>query len=178
MNLKSFTALLCCLVCCSVALAQNNEKISYHKNSGQQVASAVEADFYRVVTEPAPGSILYKVTEYFKDKSIKSTGRSTVAGPVIYEGEVTSYYPSGQKQEVVSYQKGKKNGAGYKYFPNGKLYLFSVHQTEDRPGMKEMIMDCNDTTGKATAKNGIGYYVGYDSDFKNILEEGPLKTSL
>jgi TonB family protein len=178
MKLKVIISLICCAIYVGQCLAQDNDRTSYHKNSGQQVASAAEADFSRVITGPEEGSKLYSVTEYYKDNVKKLTGKSSMPGPIIYEGEVVTYYPLGQKQEVVSYLKGKKSGAGYKYFPNGKLYVFSVHQTEDRAGMKEMIMDCNDITGKEIAKNGIGYYIGYNSDFGNVVEEGPLKASL
>ena len=39
-------------------------------------------------------------------------------------------------------------------------------------------MACNDSIGKELVVNGNGYYIGYDSDFKNVEEEGNLKSGL
>jgi TonB family protein len=175
MKLKLLGLLLCSLVYNHQSFGQRRENVYYFKNPGTKVDKVEDADFVRVVSEPDSGSTLFNVAEYYKNEKPKLVGKSSQVDPLVYEGMVISYYPSGKKQEIVNYQKGKRNGECYRYFPTGKVYLHTIYQQDDRPGMDMFIMDCIDTAGNAVVKDGIGQYVGYDGDFKRVMEQGEIK---
>ncbi len=41
--------------------------------------------------------------------------------------------------------------------------------------MDYLIVDCMDSTGKVTVKEGVGHYIGYDGDLKRVMEQGDVK---
>jgi TonB family protein len=166
--------------CFTFGFAQR-QNVYFLKNSGVYVQLRDSADIVRVVSEPDSGTTLYNVREYYKSGNIKFIGKSSVIDPVKLEGQSVSYYQSGKKQEYANYQGGRLLGYVYSYYPNGKPYVHKkflpadVKQSTGYLG-DYLILACSDSTGKQLANDGDGYYIGYDSDFKNVLEEGPVKS--
>lgn len=180
MKFKFLITAVGCLFYITQSVAQKRQNVYFLKSSGSKVDKIEDADFFRMVSEPDSGSTLYNVAEYYKNKTPKLSGKSSQVDPQVYQGQRVSYYPSGKKHEVANYKDGNKQGECYSYYKNGKLYTHILYEpTEKRNAeMGVIILDCIDTTGKVIVKDGNGYYVGYDGDFKNIDEEGEIKSGL
>src|ERR1700744_1325090 len=61
------------------------------------------------------------------------------------------------------------------YYPNGKLYAI-----EQKPvaHSRTLFIECRDTAGKVLAEKGNGTWIKYDTDFKHIIEKGPVVNGL
>jgi TonB family protein len=152
------------------------KNIVFFKFGGREVNQLDSADYVRVISEPDSGSTLYGVNEYYKDKTKKLVGKTSKSDAVVLEGTCLTFFPSGKKENVASFQNGKKVGDEYAFFPNGKLWVHRQYVSgENNSGDRTLILDCQDSTGKVFAENGNGIYEGYDHDLKKITEEGPLK---
>jgi TonB family protein len=174
MKLKFLIAAVCCLFYITQSVAQKKQNVYFLKNSGSKVDKVDDADFIRVVSEPDSGSILYNVAEYYKNKTLKLSEKSSQVDPQVFEGLCVTYYPTGKKQEVVNYKGGNRDGDAYQYYRNGKIYLHK----KCIPGKEALIIDCVDSTGKALVTDSNGYYLGFDQDFKHVTEEGIIKNGL
>jgi TonB family protein len=177
MKIKFLCTAICCVFCCYQSFGQK-QTVFFFKNSGEKVDKIEKADFFRAVTAPDSGSTLYNVIEYYKNNKPKLIGKSSKIDPPSFEGQYVSYYLTGKKQEVANYHNGHKEGECYKYYKNGKLYTHTIFEPKDKDNTVEVLMDCIDTAGKVILKDGIGYYIGYDDDFKNVNEEGDIKAGL
>jgi antitoxin component YwqK of YwqJK toxin-antitoxin module len=123
------------------------------------------------------------VKEYYKSGKLKLIGKTSKIIPIVLEGQSSTYYPSGTKQQLANYKSGKLDGDVYNYYPNGALYLYAQYvATKIDAGSNYnpdyIIIGCRDSTGKQLAVNGNGHYIGYDGDFKNVIKEGELKAGL
>jgi TonB family protein len=182
MKLKALIPLISCLFYFHEASAQRRN-IYFFKDNGTEVKVRDSADFIRVVSEPDSGSKLYNVTEFYLNKKPKLMGRSSEIEILRFEGLAITYYRSGNKQTITTYNNGIKIGDAYEYYPNGKLYIhkqYTPGKIEPHSSFveKSLIIDCLDSTGKQLVINGNGYYMGYDNKFKDINEEGNLKSGL
>jgi TonB family protein len=178
--MKTFiTLLLLCATCVAFAQKQN---VYFLKKDGTLVDKRDSADFIRIVREPDSGSKLYNVMEYYLKGQKKLIGKSSVIDPIVLEGLCMTYYESGQRKALVSYKKNRPFGDEYTFFSNGKLYTTERHSNPDSVDAQKkpvnpttLIITCNDTTGTPLVTNGNGHYVGYDSDFKYVFEQGEVK---
>ncbi|MCC8425585.1 energy transducer TonB [Mucilaginibacter sp. UR6-11] len=177
MKFKFTITAICCVFCFYQGFGQK-QTVFFLKNSGEKVDKIEKADFFRAITGPDSGSTLYNVAEYYKDNKLKLISKTSNIDPLSFEGQCISYYPTGKKQEIANYHNGHKEGEYYKYYKNGKLYIHTIFEPKDQDNTVEVLMDCIDTAGKVVLKDGIGYYIGYDDDFKNVNEEGGIKAGL
>jgi len=180
MKIKILLAIICCFLYINTTIAQRGNTY-YLKNSGVEVPTKDSADFIRIVTEPDAKSTLYNINEFYKNGKTKLIGKTIKLDPIVLDGECTTYFPSGKKQQHANYEKGHLVGDVYNYYPNGRVYLYRQYITDTVrvPGkLNYLILACNDSTGKELITDGNGHYIGYDSDFKNIYEEGDVKSGL
>ncbi|MFD0766235.1 TonB family protein [Mucilaginibacter lutimaris] len=136
---------------------------------------ADSADYTRVISKPDSGSMLFNVTEYYKNGNIKLIGKSNKIDPPNYEGQRVTYYGSGLRQNLSTFSKGDKVSNSYEYFPNGKLYR--IIKYPDIPVEKSLetayeIIASFDSLGVEHVKEGEGDYKGYSDDFKYVEETG------
>jgi antitoxin component YwqK of YwqJK toxin-antitoxin module len=182
MKPSTIFSILFCLLCFNQGFAQR-QNVYFLKNSGVQVNLRDSADFIRVVSEPDSGTTLYNVKEYYKTGKIRLIGKTSKIEPLQLEGQCVTYFPSGKKRIYANYKDGRLEGDVFSYFPNGKPYAYKRYSqtpVTQGSGFREdyAIMACNDSVGKELVVNGNGYYIGYDSDFKNVVEEGNVKSGL
>ena len=172
---------LCLLLGVTILFAQKKNTF-FLKNSGQYVSKLDSADFIRVVKEPAKGSKLYTVYEFYPKGQEKMEGTSTTIDPISLDGTCISFYMNGKRKSIVDYKHNRVVGEVSLYFPNGTLNYTkfygradSVDQDKNPLPQSVYIKACNDSTGKVLATNGEGYFVGYTTDFGKIAEEGKIK---
>jgi TonB family protein len=155
----------------------------YYNNEHERVKSLDSADFIQFVIEPDRGSDFYNVEEYYKNNTRRFVGKSSRISPVMLEEQGMSFYPNGHKKQVAQYIHGEISGLIYQFYPNGQLYMAKEYIADKKDLLKHAgyankdsaITSVYDSTGKAIAENGNGYYIRYNDDFKIITEEGPLK---
>ncbi|MGZ3759104.1 MAG: TonB family protein [Mucilaginibacter sp.] len=159
------------------------QNVYFFRNPGIKVKTRDSADFIRIISEPDSGTTLYAIKEYYKNGNPMLIGKSSKKESLWLEGECTTYYPSGKKQQQASYKASSIEGDAYSYFPNGMLYTHIKYLPRDHFSVAdsysyELILACNDSTGKELVKNGNGHYIGYRFAFKEINEEGDLKNGI
>jgi TonB family protein len=180
--MSKFNVLLFSLLCLFLTASAQRQNTYFLKNDGQHVTEPDSADYIRHVIEPAQGSDLYRVKEYYPDGTRRSEGLSSKIDPPLYEGLLTTFFPNGNLKETANYIKGQQTDTTTNYFPNGKLFSIKVYITPDKkdkqltkPVSVVQILTVKDSTGKDIVTNGNGEYIGYDDDFKEIIEKGPIK---
>lgn len=144
------------------------------KNNGDYVTKGDSADYVRIVQEPAEGSTLYQVKEYYISGGKKSYGLSARIDPPLYEGKVISFFQNGMKKQFASYVHGKITDSVFNYFPNGKLYS-AMFYTQSGDSSIVDVRSVNDSTGVPMVVNGNGPAVFYDEDFKYVTGKGNIK---
>ncbi len=178
MKINLLISIVCCLLYVDQSFAQKRN-VYFLKNSGAEVKVIDSADFIRIVSEPDSGSVLFNVSEMYLNKARKLIGKSSRVMPLSLEGQCITYYPSGIKREIVNYKQNIKDGDAYEFYPNGQLYTYKKYiSSNSGTDARFLIVSCNDSTGKALTVNGNGYYIRYDENFKNIVEEGNVKSGL
>ncbi|WP_052496094.1 energy transducer TonB [Pedobacter lusitanus] len=177
-----FNLLLFCLLCLFLKTSAQRQNTYFLKDDGRYVNQADSADYIRHVIEPARGSDLYRIKEYYPDGTRKSEGLSSKINPPLYEGVLTTFFPNGNIKGVSTYLKGQPIDTTTCYYPDGKLYSIQVYKAVAKPvkGLPRQeheveILTVKDTAGKDRVRNGNGDYIGYDSDFKEITETGKIK---
>jgi hypothetical protein len=72
------------------------------------------------------------------------------------------------------------DGSYYEYFPNGRIYqhreYFNVKAIAD--SVNYLLKDLSDTAGVASVTDGEGTYIGYNNDYKQVTEQGPIKNGV
>jgi TonB family protein len=196
MKPKVLFPLICALFYFTQSVAQN-QNVFYFKNSGTKVSVRDSADFTREIKVPDSGSVFFNVVETYINGKPKLLGKASRIEPLMLEGECTRYYPSGKKQQTATYKQNRLTGDVYDYYPNGELYLHKQFLSEKTPeggiSHKELVIACNDSTGKPLVTGGNGYYTGYKLgyngdrykvnehnayNFKEVIEEGNIKSGL
>lgn len=100
----------------------------YYKNDGAQVRREKEADFIRILQKEKRSDTHYNLTEYYPDQQIKRTGRvPDLTPPLLFEGQVVSYYPNGNKKLESHYVKGQQVGTSTYYYENGQMHKVVKH---------------------------------------------------
>ncbi|MBB3054806.1 energy transducer TonB [Mucilaginibacter gotjawali] len=177
MKLFLISALLCAASVCSAQ--QKIVSISYFKNDGKYVNNKDSADYFRFVSEPDSGTVLFNVTEYYKSGKRKLIGKTPKPDPFYLEGQCATFFESGIRKSTCTYSKGVKTGSEFDFFPNGKPY-FQL----DYPEKGDMYSDAtgnyliqmnNDSLGNKLVENGNGYFKVFDDGFKTVVEEGGIK---
>jgi len=168
------TAILIFIGLNSFAQRQN---VYFLKNDGRYVTERDSADYIRIVREPDSASTLYNVFEYYPNGKIKLIGKSSRIDPPIYEGICATFYSNGKKKEILNCSNNREVGLQYVYFPNGKVYRVDDYAapTKYEVGDKFTMSEEYDSLGTELIKDGNGYHVEYDSHFKQVISEGPVK---
>ena len=144
------------------------------KDHSTQVATKDSAK-YIVVIMPADTSKLFPVREYYRNGKLKLTGKALNQTPLVnLEGNVTNYYPNGNRKSISNYHNGFTIGLITTYYPNGNFYS-STNYTSD---YKAKLIECRDSTGKVLAANGTGHWLKFDERFKLVTGEGDIADSL
>jgi TonB family protein len=178
--------LLACLSIGNLAFAQSeNQKGSimiFLKNDGREVDRLDSADFVRVISALDPGSKLYNVSEYYKDKTMRMMAQSWNSEYMKFEGPAIWFYPNGKKKEVCNFHVGKKQGDDYEYYPSGRLYLHKKYPNNEKNTVKDtaLFIDYRDSTGTETnlATDGNGLIRVYDDKFARVYQQGVVKNGL
>ena len=175
MKLSLIAAFLLMAPCC-FAQRQN---VYFLKNNGKYLNTRDSADYIRLVKEPDRGSVLYNISEYYKNGTRKLIGKSITIDPPKFEDTCTTYYKTGVRKSLTTFKKGRAVGKSYEFYPNGKPYLVKEYPDDDQPFkdifVNDEIKECYDSLGTALIIDGNGHYKGYDDDFRNVVEEGEIK---
>lgn len=169
------TALLIFTGLASFAQKQN---VYFLKNDGRYVDDRDSADYIRIVREPDSASTLYNVFEYYPNGKLKSQGKSSWIDPPKYEGSCATFYANGKKKGILNFTNNRRVGLQYDYYPNGQLYDvkdYAPHILYYDIDDKFKFSEEYDSLGTQRIKEGNGYHVEYDSHFKQIVDEGPVK---
>jgi len=179
-----FSMLMQALVLPNVGLAQKFNSY-FLKFSGREVATKDSADVIRLIFEPDSGSNFYTVKEFYANYKRKLVGKTSTVGTgrLTLEGECTTYYPTGVKKEVASYDAGVISGDVADYYPNGQLYTVKRYEKKLPdlwlgPNTNFLVISCNDSTGKALVADSSGHYVAYSENFKRVFQQGDIKLGL
>lgn len=164
------------LAVATVCFAQKTETI-FLKNDGSIASSVESADYTRVVTPPDKSRKTYLVADIYKSGKRKLEGAAISVNPVIFDGEVTTYFENGNKKAINNYNTGFLIGEQQEFFPNGKLYIVENHlSAKEKPFPTNVYIISNyDSLGTALVTNGEGFFKRYDAGFKLIAEEGSVK---
>jgi TonB family protein len=165
--MKAQLLLIICVLISAAGFAQKRN-IYFLNDKGKYISTRDSADYIRIISKPDSGSTLYNIAEYYtKTGKVKFVGKNRAADDLYLEGQSISYYPSGDRKLMASYTDNKLDGDVYQYYPNGRLYSSLKFVAG-----KSSIISCNDSTGKALVVDGKGHFIGFDNDFKNIIQEG------
>jgi antitoxin component YwqK of YwqJK toxin-antitoxin module len=163
----------------------------YEYAGSHQVKTIDSADYFRIILPPDSGEELYNVKEFYKNGGIKFIGKASgnwdfksnirlLQDQIPLQGQSISFFPGGKKRTIANYNNGFKDGIAYDYYPDGKLYCRTknMHPVAIyKRGVNEnrLLLDCYDLNGNMTAKDGNGHWANYDTEFKNIIIQGPVK---
>jgi TonB family protein len=160
-----------------VLIVPKETSISYIKMKGAEetmVTSKDLADYYRIVSPPDTtiDKNLAIVTDYYKNGRPKMIGNAIIIDhQLLLTGPSIEYYENGKRKSIKKYIDGMQTGEFSQYYPNGQLYISAEYNAKGRKIIKEV----RDSTGKIIASDGTGYMVMYTTDFKRVIEEGPIK---
>jgi len=157
------------------SFAQKDSTIYYLKNSGKPVSTRDSAELYAVI-HPASGntdSKLSIVDGYFLNgKKMYSTASLTNSFPIKPQGPFIYYFPNGNKHSVRNFENGQPAGDAFEYYPNGNFYNRRSYIKLSSDKIEVKLLDCKDSTGKALAENGNGYWIIYNNNFTAPKEQG------
>ena len=179
--LKNLFFLLVSLLFVQGVKAQKRDTIIYYmKNPKQVVKNKDSADYtiYAILPAKNSKSNLITLREYYSNGNPKlsgtAAGNTNYISDLILSGEITTYYPNGNKKNVSNYDFGTLIGKFSQYYPDGSLY---ANESYDRFG-NLLLGECIDTAGNILATNGYGKWIIYDDDFKQKTLEGHVTDSL
>jgi antitoxin component YwqK of YwqJK toxin-antitoxin module len=158
------------------SLAQT-QQVLYFKYNGQKVPLVDSADYIRAIRSPDSGSVLFNISEFYRNGKPKLIGKSSTFDPPSYEGQCVTYYSNGKRESVSGFASGALYGTSYVFYPSGKLHAILNYDTVSTKSMEEnmTIMGCMDTTGKETVKDGNGHFIDYNLATNTVSEEGDVK---
>lgn len=185
--LKKFLLVMLGVFLLKAASGQRNDTlIFYYQNGRIPVNSLERADYFRIILPPDSGDVLNNVKEYYKNGKIKFVGKfdpelnvGPLNGRILCSGDCISYYPNGKKQNISHYNRGKKDGKEYLYYPNGQIYCILKNVPQGVSfSPKALKWECYDLNGAMTCSNGNGQWIIYDDDYKNVSSRGLVRGGL
>jgi len=165
--------------------------ITYFKTNvygNREYTTSDSCEYLRMIIAPHKGEKLYTIKEYYRNTNIKFSGKCEPemmdrSGVVLLQGDCISFFDTGKRQSIGSYENGSKQGFEYNYYPDGKLYcVFNFVRNTRNLTTKVLFVDCYDKNGSIICNKGNGRWIQYYPDFKTIdvvgevingLKEGP-----
>lgn len=132
-HMRNFTLLLLFIIPFSKGIAQDTIKVFYDKN-WNVIDNNKDAQFFSVIV-PTESSDNFKIADYYISGQIQMTTVFKVLSDsidwtkiytskynhAVKNGPCTWYFPTGLKQELVTYKMGKLHGKGNEWYSNGNL---------------------------------------------------------
>jgi TonB family protein len=177
-------------MCAQLAKAQKTDSVvvylknmgKYAKDEGIITLAKDSSDYTLLIMTPPDSSTGVKINavkEFSTNNKLLLTGTAVINIFKLdlflkFEGPCISFYPNGNRKNILNYKDNKEVGDITEYYLNGNLYAQERH----RKNNKLYLIECHDTTGKVLAIKGNGNWVKFDSGYKHKFIEGPVKDSL
>jgi len=146
--------------------------VSYAK---AKVSTADSCDFFRLIYAPEPGQKLFNVKEYYRSGKLKTVTLAPKENINWDNGEIKafaqqfmSFYESGKRRRIMDFHNDTTEI--FDYYENGNLYC---SRRETYYGGTRL-WECFNNKGQQICNKGNGQWIEYDSDYKKILEQGPI----
>jgi len=177
-----FTA-ICFLFIVDSAICQTNDTtVSYYKNypgnAPQEVLSADNADFVRVVY-PDSSANIYNVLEYYNNGTKKFIGKVEGRPDNGYSlqlvGDCIGFFANGKKKYTAHFTDNRILGMEYFFYPNGRLYAVKKWVYNNPLFNNQLFWECYDNNGNKICENGNGSWLTYNADFSDVIFSGKVK---
>ena len=149
--------------------------------SNRVVNTLDSANYIKVIPPYRLADQYVDIFEYYKNGKTKFTGKAITStinyktGYAEYDGPCVSFYPTGKREVITTYQEGILSGPQYFYYPDGKLRMVVNNLYKQRYTLNGVqIVDFYDKTGVQLCKDGNGTLINYDTNF-NEITRGPVK---
>src|SRR4051812_37212095 len=96
----AFISIVCFFIYYNGASAQQRGITTYLKNSGALASEPDSADFIRIISETADSSGFFDINEYYPNKQLKFSGKTSVKEAIKLQSGGTYYSPKGIKREM------------------------------------------------------------------------------
>lgn len=172
---RLFTFLFCLMV--SSSIAQGIQNTYYFNKKAISVKEKDSANFIRVISGPDSGETHYKLVEYYKDGTVKTTGRTSSPKGVKYEGEVITFFDNGKRESFKTYVDNKLMGYAYEYFNNGELKYHRLYVVptakSDSLETNYQVLQVGDSTGRKFLDGKGNGFLEYKNN--SLVERGVYK---
>ncbi|WEK20684.1 MAG: energy transducer TonB [Candidatus Pedobacter colombiensis] len=157
--------------------AQKKQNVYFYKNDYQEVLSKDSADFIRVIQEPDSGSVLFKLIELYPDGKKKTLGSVSSFPPLIYEGELVSYYRNGKRKSSEFFKKNAPIDKAYFFHENGSVDRITEFRNNDQQiDLVEKLLNYQaDSLGHVMVNDGNGHVLEETSAYGGATIEGDYK---
>ncbi|WEK20681.1 MAG: TonB family protein [Candidatus Pedobacter colombiensis] len=161
--------------------AQKKQNVYFFKNDYQEVFSKDSADYIRVIQEPDSGSVLFKLIELYPDGKKKRLGSLSEFRPLIYEGELVSYYRNGKRKSSEFYKNNNPIDKAYFFYENGSVdriteFRKNISKNGQQIDTIETLLNYQaDSLGHVMVNDGNGHVVEETSDYDGATIEGDYK---
>ena len=156
-----------------------DQRIYYINDKGIPVKNLDSAEFIRILSSTDKGTNFYNLLDQYKSGNKKAEGTVSNLVPLIYQGQLVTYYENGKKKSVQNFKNNLITGSESDFYPNGKIYVQKVYPDEgvfnSELNTNFTIKACYDSLGNALVNDGNGYYKEYDGQFKYVIQEGKIK---
>jgi len=125
---------------------------------------------------------LVNFERYCMDGRLKEKGTFQNMTTLVREGEITAFYPNGNKKDVAFYADGLPNGIKTHYFPSGKVnYKILVNsagygETHQKEESIKYLFSVN-RDGETTLEDGNGKFIAYNEALE-VSQEGSVKNTM
>ncbi len=159
---------------------ESNDKTVYLDSLGS-VTPDVEHSYYRIIRDYQLKKAEYRVEDYYLSGKLRKAGLSTNKDYLQENGEFTSFYENGNKESVISYEKGYEKGNCSFWYENGNKKLegeYLLSGTEKERKVVFRIINYWDVEGKQKTQNGNGEFEddgSYEGENLNLVSSGRVK---
>lgn len=116
------------------------------------------------------------------DGNLKEKGNFQNMTTLVKQGEITTFYPNGNKKDVAFFTDGLPNGVKTHYFPSGginyKIIVNSAGYGENHQKEESIkYLFSMNKEGKTILEDGNGYFVAYNEALE-VTQEGNVKNTV
>ena len=168
------------LLCACFATAINAQDITRYYLNNNVITNSTDSATYYIKYKTAENGLI-NFERYCMDNKLKESGTVENITTLIKEGEVTTYYASGNKKDVINYSAGLPNGVQTHYFANGNVNFKIVNnfagygESHKKEGATKYLF-CANSDNKIILEDGNGSFITYDDNLK-IIEQGEVKNT-